>query len=105
MVKHLSLLLILFICGACGNDVKISGKKLEYNSSLSDGTKADKSGMLIRGRPDRLAVNGSQYTVSIYSSHSSLEFIASKPLSTQIAVLYNGKLVDGEMVLEVIQAQ
>lgn len=105
MVKHLPLLLILLLSAACGNDVKISNQKLQYNSSLADGTKADKSGTLVRGTPDQLTVNGTQYKVSIYSSYSALEFIAAKPLNTQMPVLYKGKINEGEMVLEIIQAQ
>jgi hypothetical protein len=107
MVKQFPLLLILLITGACGNDVNISNKKLEYNSSLSDGSKAESSGTLIRGTPDRLTVGTKSYKVSIYSSYNALEFIAAKPLSTTMPVLYKGKANDqgDEMVLEIIQAK
>lgn len=105
MVKHLPFLFILLFGAACGNDVKISNKQLEYNSSLSDTSKADQTGTLIRGTPDKITVSGKQYKVSIYSSYNALEFIAAKPLNTQINVLYKGKITEGEMVLEMIQVK
>lgn len=106
MVKSLPLLLILLITAACGNDVKISNQKLEYNSSLGDGSKAESSGTLLRGTPDRIVAGGSTYKVSIYSSYNALEFIAARPLNSSVPVLYKGKVSsDREMVLEIIQAQ
>lgn len=108
MVKYLPLplLLILLVCSACGNDVSVSNKQLEYNSSLADGTKADTSGTLIRGKPDRVMVGNKSYIVSIYSSYNALEFIAAKPLNTQMSVQYKGKVSDNdELVLELIQAK
>lgn len=107
MVKQLPLLiLVLIFSAACGRDVSISNKKLEYNSSLSDGTKADTSGTLVRGKPDRVIAGNASYVVSIYSSYNALEFIAAKPLNTQMPVQYKGKVSEkNELVLELIQAK
>lgn len=101
------ILLSLFLLVSCGKNVSISGRELESNSSLSDGNASatNQEGILKRGTPDYIVVSGPAYKVSIYSSYSALEFIAVKPLSTQMPVKFRGKLKNNEMVLEYIQAK
>lgn len=55
-----------------------------------------------RGSPDYISANGTSYKVSIYSSYASLEFIAAKPLSSQIPVKFRGKIKNNEMILEYV---
>lgn len=100
-----SLLLCLLLLAACGKDVKVSTKKLEYNSSLSDGASIspDADGVLIRGIPDKIQTTSGTYKVSTYSSHSALEFIALRPLNTQQQIRYRATLKNNEIVLQVIQ--
>jgi hypothetical protein len=71
------ILLSLLIVG-CGREVKIPNK-LATASQLSENDlkKFQKSGSLIKGDPDQIQYNGMMYKVSIYSSHSSQEFIKS----------------------------
>ncbi len=101
-----SLLALVFIC-ACGRQVNISTRQLEYNSNLQNGSSitASQEGLLIRGVPDKIIVNSVTHNVSIYSSYLALEFIASKPLSTQMNVKFKGKLKNNEMVLEIIESK
>ena len=99
------ILLSLFLFVSCGKNVSISGRELESKSSLSDGnaTLTNQEGILKRGTPDYIVLSGPAYKVSIYSSYSALEFIAARPLSTQMPVKFRGKLKNNEMVLEYIQ--
>jgi uncharacterized lipoprotein YmbA len=98
------LLLSLFLIVSCGKDVSLSTKSLEYNSGLSDGTTTatTQEGIVQRGSPDYLNTNGISYKVSIYSSYAALEFIAAKPLSSQIPVKFRGKIKNNEMILEYV---
>lgn len=104
MVKKIALITLFLIAG-CGKDVKISGKELEYNSGLSSGNTltTNQEGVISRNNPDILTVNGTVYKVSIYSSYKALEFIAARPLNTQYAVKFRGKIKNKEMVLEVVE--
>ncbi len=103
MVKTLFILAFFIAVSACGRDVSISTRKLQDNSALEDGsnTVAPQTGTLTRGTPDKI----SGRNVSIYSSYSALEFIAARPLYTQMQVKYKGKIVNQELVLESISAQ
>jgi hypothetical protein len=98
------LLLSLFLIVSCGKDVSLSTKSLEYNSGLSDGTTTatTQEGIVQRGSPDYISSNGTSYKVSIYSSYAALEFIAAKPLSSQIPVKFRGKVKNNEMILEYV---
>lgn len=104
MVKKVTLISLLLIA-SCGKDVKISSKELESNSSLSDGnsTVTNQEGILKRGTPDKISVNGADVKVSIYSSYQVLEFIAIRPLNSQIPVRYRGKTKNNELVLEYLE--
>lgn len=97
-------ILSLFLIASCGKDVSLSTKSLEYNSGLSDGanTATTQEGIVNRGTPDHINVNGTSYKVSVYSSYAALEFIAAKPLSSQIPVKFRGKIKNNEMVLEYV---
>lgn len=104
MVK-LTLLLSIFLLVSCGKDVSVSSTKLKNQSSLSDGQAAtpNADGLIKRGTKDTITTNGSTYNISIYSSYQALEFVAAKPLGTQVQVRFKGKTKNGEMVLEVVQ--
>lgn len=104
MVK-LTLLLSIFLLVSCGKQVSISSKKLENNSALNDGQAAtpNTTGLIRRGSKDTITTNGATYNISIYSSYQALEFVAAKPLGTEIQVRFKGKTKNGEMVLEVVQ--
>lgn len=106
MVKKITLI-SLFLIAACGKDVKISTKELETNSSLSDGAahSTNQEGVLKRGSPDFIIVNGVANKISMYSSYSSLEFIAVRPLNSQTAVKFRGKIKKNEMVMEYMEAK
>ena len=104
MVK-LTLLLTLFMLASCGKDVNVSSTKLKNNSALNDGIAStpNADGLIRRGTKDTITTNGATYNVSMYSSHQALEFIAARPLGSQIQVRFKGKTKNGEMILEVIQ--
>ncbi len=106
MVNKL-ILIALLIISACGKDVTISNRELESKSSLSDGnaTVTDQEGILKRGTPDFVIVNGVASRISIYSSYSSLEFIAVRALNSQTPIKFRGKLKKNEMVMEYIVAK
>jgi len=101
------LILGLFLISSCGKNVSLSTKSLEYNSSLSDAatTATDQEGIIKRGTPDYININGRSYKVSIYSSYAALEFIAAKPLSTQIPVKFRGEIKKNEMILKYVTAR
>ncbi len=106
MVKKIALI-SLFLISSCGKDVSISGTKLQNNSGLSDGnsTITNQTGILKRGNPDIIIVNGQGTIVSIYSSYSALEFIAIRALNSQTPVNFRGKVKNGQMVIEYVQAK
>lgn len=96
---------VLILASSCGKDVSISTKKLEYNSTLSNGTSISsiQEGLLLRDHKDRLIVSGTTYNVSMYSSYLALEFIAARPLNTQHQVKFKGKFSRSEVILEMIE--
>jgi hypothetical protein len=104
MVKTSLLILILVLSTACGKEVEISNKKLEYNSSLST-TTPEIDGTLIRGTPDRLQVNNGTYQVSMYSSYDALEFIATRQLNKSYTVRFRGKIKSNQYVVETMRAK
>lgn len=101
------LLLSLILIASCGKNVKISTTELETNSRLSDGnsTLTNQEGIIKRGTPDLIIVNGPALKVSIYSSYSALEFVAIRPLNSQTPVRFRGKIKNNEMVLEYLEAK
>lgn len=103
-MRNKVLALLLILVGACGKDVEISNRELQYNSSLSTPT-AEQDGILIRGKPDRLKGPSGTYPVSIYSSYSSLEFIAARELNQQYPVKFRGKIKNGQYVVETLSAK
>ena len=107
MDKKPCALILLSLLISCGKQVDISTKKLQYNSSLSDGNDkvVDQTGTLKRGSPDTVLLSGTSYPVSVYSSHLALEFIAGKPMTTEMAVKFRGKVKDSQYVLEYIEAK
>lgn len=106
MVKKTTFILILILSASCGRDVNISTKQLSANSQLKDGSNlVSTSAILTRGKPDMINVGGTSYKVSIYSSYQALEFIAAKPLTTQMQVTVKGRPKGTEYVLEKIQPQ
>ena len=106
MVKKIAFISLLLIT-ACGKDVNISTKQLESNSGLSSGnaTATNQEGIIKRGTPDQIIVDGQSKIVSIYSSYSALEFIAVRPLNSQTPVNFRGKIKSGQMVLEYLEAK
>ena len=104
MANNIFLTLLMFMV-ACGREVNISNQKLQYNSSLSNGstTTANQEGVLIRGPKDQITTNGKSYPVSMYSSYLALEFIAGKPLNAQLQVKFRGTIIKNEMKLELIE--
>ncbi len=104
MVKVTLLVLILALTAACGKEVEISNKKLEYNSSLSTAT-PEIEGTLIRGTPDKIQVTNGTYQVSIYSSYDALEFIAARPLNKSYPIRFRGKIKSNQYVLETVTAK
>lgn len=98
-------ILTLFLVTACGKDVSISTKKLEYNSTLSTGTSTNsiQEGLLLRDTKDRLVYGGNTYNVSMYSSYIALEFIAARPLNTQHQVKFKGKFKGNDVILETME--
>ncbi len=107
MGKILTASMLLALTASCGKEVKVSTKKLEYNSSLSNGASVgpDADGLLVRGTPDKVQTTSGTYNVSTYSSHLALEFIAGRPLNAQLQVRYRATLKNNEIVLQVIQAK
>ena len=105
MVRSFIISIFLMTATSCGKEVNVSTKKLEYNSSLSNGASVtpDADGVLIRGVPDRIQTTSGTYNVSTYSSHSALEFIAIRPLNSQHQIRYRATLKNNEIVLQVIQ--
>lgn len=102
MVKTGLFAFILVLSAACGKEVEISNKKLEYNSSLST-TTPEVDGTLIRGTPDRIQVTNGTYQVSMYSSYDALEFIAARQLNKSYAIRFRGKLKNNQYVLETLR--
>ena len=103
MTKYLILLSLFTI--SCGKNVNISNQRLQSNSTLSTSTTSLQEGLLIRGKPDQIKLNSILYSVSLYSSYNALEFVASKPLSSQVVVQFRGKIKNKEIILETIQAK
>jgi hypothetical protein len=102
------LFLVLFTLVSCGKEIKIDSAKLESYSDLqkSDSLKVDSTGTLIRtASADQLQADGKTYNVSKYSSYVALEFIAAKPIGSQILVKYKGTLKGNDLVLELLEAQ
>lgn len=94
-----TLLLLL----ACGKDVNISEKKLEEASKLET-KKALTAGTLTKSASSsEIKVNGSAYKVSMYSSYQALEFIAARPIGTNLAVKFKGDIKTSEIVLQTIE--
>ena len=106
MVKKITIISLLLI-SACGKNVSISTRELEANSGLSDGnaTATNQVGVIKRGTPDLIIVNGKANIVSIYSSYSALEFIAIRSMNSQTPVNFRGKIKNNQMVLEYVKAQ
>ena len=97
--------LLFFLVIACGKNVNISNQRLQSNSTLSTSSTDFQEGLLIRGKPDQIKLNSVLYSVSIYSSYNSLEFVASKPITSQLTVRFKGKVKNSEIVLETIQVK
>jgi hypothetical protein len=102
---RLIFLATLFI--SCGSEINISNKKLEYNSSLSNGVTVatNQEGVLIRalGSKDKISYNSKSYSVSFYSSHIALQYIASKKMNQEYPVKFKGKIKGDEIVLELLK--
>lgn len=107
----IKLLAVLLILVSCGKEANLSNSALEQSSKLTDPSsiKATSSGVLVRQngtvKYDQLRANGQLYRVSLNSSLLSLEFIASKPMSSEIPVKYKGSVRNREILLEIIEAQ
>jgi hypothetical protein len=101
------LIISLFLISACGKNVSISTTELEANSGLSDGnaTVTNQAGIIKRGTPDLIIVNGQANIISIYSSYSALEFVAIRSMNSQTPVNFRGKIKNNQMVLEYVKAQ
>ena len=101
------LILSLFLIFSCGNNVSISTRELQANSALSDGnaTATNQVGVIKRGTPDLIIVNGQANIISIYSSYSALEFVAIRSMNSQTPVNFRGKIKNNQMVLEYVKAQ
>ncbi len=105
MVNKSSLILFVLLVG-CGTDVKIDNSKLESFSNVTSTTSTSlvaKAGSLKRGNgttKDVIIYSGVSYTVSIYSSYSSLEYIAAKSLNYQGSVTFKGTITGSEILLE-----
>lgn len=98
------LILILPLLVGCGQSVNINNKNLIERSQADPLVSQNLSpALLLRGKPDKLQVNGTAYPISLYSAQSALEFIASKPLHTQMSVSYKGYLKDKEIVIEILK--
>ena len=99
----IKLILLSLLAVGCGREVKIPNK-LATASQMSDADlkKFQKSGSLIKGTIDQIQYNGTMYKVSVYSSHSSLEFIKSIPAGQQVPVIFTGGINQSEFVLETI---
>lgn len=104
MVKTSLFIFILVLSVACGKEVEISNKKLEYNSSLST-TTPEIDGTLIRGTPDRIQVTNGTYQVSMYSSYDALEFIAARQLNKSYPIRFRGKIKSNQYVVETMNAK
>jgi hypothetical protein len=100
------ILLALILVASCGKQVSISNNLLESNaSSTSTSVAPNQDGIVIRGVRDQIRTSSAVYYVSMYSSYSALEFVASKPLGTQINVRFKGKIKNQDMVIQVIEAK
>jgi hypothetical protein len=109
-IKILAKILLILVFSACGNMTEVDDRKLESFSNITNaGTvNVDKSGVLRRktngSGKDMIVYGGTQYSVSIYSSYSSLEFIAARPLGFEGNVQFKGEIRGVEVVLEAIKA-
>jgi hypothetical protein len=107
----LNKILILLLLVSCGRQVDLTNSKLESASRV---TKAEEipltsTGTLIRatrnGDKDTLLSTGGSLTISPFSSHLALNFIAKTPAGAQVPVRYAGKVSGGEVVLTKLEAQ
>jgi hypothetical protein len=104
MMSKYCFVIFIFIV-SCGKNVNISNQRLQSNSTLTTSSTSLQEGLLIRGKPDQIKLNSVLYRVSLYSSYNALEFVASKPLSSQVVVKFKGKVKNSEIILETIQAK
>ena len=101
------ILITLFLITSCGKDVSLSTKSLEFNSGLSDGASSvtNQEGILKRGNPDKISINGAEVKISTYSSYQALEFVAIRPLNSQTNIKFRAKNKNNEILLEYIEAK
>lgn len=103
----IKILLILILTTSCGKDVNVSSAKMKERSEQDaySYTETKAMGVLTRGKPDKINTGTGIYPVSVYSSHAALEFIAGKPMNTQMNIKYKGVIKNQEIVLSIIEAQ
>jgi hypothetical protein len=105
MLKLTILLFISMQLLSCGQEVTLTNNKLErWNSLAIPELKADQEGLLIRGNQlDHIQIASQSLKVSTYSSHQAKSFINSLPVGSQTPVKFKGKIVSGEIQLEIIE--
>lgn len=99
-------ILFLFLLG-CGKDVNLSTAELQRQSSITtaDKTNAYTNGTLTKGTTTKLTFGSKTATVSPYSSHLALEYIAALPMGAQKPVKFKGEVSDNEVVISKIEDQ
>jgi hypothetical protein len=106
LINHTSLLLLLLLALAgCGREIVLTNNKLErWNSVTFPELTANQEGTLVRGNSlDHIVLNNNSLKVSTYSSHDAKTFINSRPAGSQTPVRFKGKIVSGEIELEMIE--
>lgn len=94
---------LLFIV-SCGNQVELNNK-LENISTVSEPTKLQKAGVIIKSDESKITYQGKTYFISKYSSKSALEFLKSQPSNININVVFVGGFQGDQAVLESIKLQ
>lgn len=104
MEIKLLFLLIFFI--SCGKEVQFKPNKLENSSILKDGKSAsyEKSATLNTSN-NTVLYQSSTYKISVFSSHSSLQFINSQSANTQVQIIFTGGIKGDEIVFENIRIE
>jgi hypothetical protein len=102
-IKFLILTLLL---ASCGREVKLTNN-LESISLITQAeqTKFQKSGTLIRGTSDQVSTSDGVFNVSVYSSHSALNFVKTIPKKSQVPIYFTGGISGSDIVLETIKRQ
>lgn len=103
----LPLLLITVSCGP--REVKFpNGAEAisPYSVTNAEKIQTDKEGLFTKHQTlngTTITTGGKSYPFSEYSSHQALTFYANAQMGAQVAIKFRGELVNGKLVLEIIE--